>query len=417
LHDDARLKLLRELLSDDGVIFISIDDNEIHHLRMLMDEVFSEENFITNFIWKKKSTSTNVQGVRVSSLTDSILAYGKTLESKIKLRVRSKKTRKYPCKDSEGNYRLTIIEKKHAGSYKRETMRFKIVGKLPRKGKRWQLGEKKARELEQKSRFVVIGEIVKRKVYDFEDNDTLSAQPNLLDKHGTTDSAQKILTDIFNKPEVFNNPKPVELIMHLISIVCDEQDIILDSFAGSGTTAHAVLDLNKDDDGNRKFILVELEDYADKITAERVRRVIKGVPKAKDEKLQKGLGGSFSYFELGKPIELYSILSGKNLPTYLELAKYIFYTATGEEFDEKGVSEKNNLIGESKDYEVYLFYKPDLKYLKNTALTLDRAEALPKYKGKKRLVFAPTKYMDQNQLDEHHIAFAQLPFEIYKLAK
>ena len=111
----------------------------------------------------------------------------------------------------------------------------------------------------------------------------------------------------------------------------------------AGTTAHAVLALNKEDGGNRKFILVECEDYADSITAERVRRVIKGVKGASDENLKKGLGGTFSYFELGKAIELDSILDGKNLPSYLELARYVFYTATGEEFDERKVNEKRSV--------------------------------------------------------------------------
>ena len=129
------------------------------------------------------------------------------------------------------------------------------------------------------------------------------------------------------------------------------------------------------------------------------------------------LGGSFSYFELGKPIEMEELLSGKNLPSYKELARYVFYTATGEQFDDKKIDEKKNFIGESKDYEVYLFYKPVLEYLKSTALTLDRAKELGKFKKKRRLVFAPTKYLDQEYLDNYHIDFAQLPFEIYKLAK
>jgi len=190
-------------------------------------------------------------------------------------------------------------------------------------------------------------------------------------------------------------------------------DIILDSFASSGTTAHAVLDLNKEDGGNRKFILVEMEDYADKITAERVRRVIKGVSTSKNFK--EGTGGTFSYFELGEPIEMESILRGENLPSYKEFAKYLFYTATGEEFDPGKINEETNYIGTSKDYEVYLFYKPDIDYLKSTALTLDRAKSLGKHNGKKRLVFAAAKFVDNHTLTDLRIEFSQLPFEIYKL--
>jgi adenine-specific DNA-methyltransferase len=148
-----------------------------------------------------------------------------------------------------------------------------------------------------------------------------------------------------------------------------------------------------------------------------VRRVIKGVPAAKDESLKEGLGGTFSYFELGKPIEMDSILDGKNLPSYEELARYVFYTATGEEFVEKAVNKKRHFVGESRNYEVYLYYEADLEKLKNLAFTLDMAEKLGQIKPeKRRLVFAPTKYLDQDYLDRYKIDFAQLPFEIYKLA-
>ena len=416
-----RLRLLRDLLRPDGVIYVNIDDNEIQHLKVIMNEIFGEERNLATFVWKKKATSTNVRGTQISSQTDYVLAYGRTDSAVIRQRTRSKETRKYPFKDEEGNYRLDIIEKKHAGSYARESMRFPILGVHPREGKRWQIGEETARDLERRNRLTIHNGIVKRKIYDYEDVDTFSAQPNLLDNHGTSDSAQRMLTDIFGRPEAFDNPKPIELIEHLCSLVCDRSDFILDSFAGSATTAHAVLDLNKKDDGRRKFILVECEDYADEITAERVRRVIKGVPNARDERLKAGLGGSFSYFELGGPIEMESILAGNRLPGYLDLARYVFYTATGEEFLPEQVDEDRHFIGESKEYEVYLFYKPDLDYLKSTALTLEVSKTLGDYTGKKKLVFAPTKYLDLNDselLAKHglkDIEYCQLPFEIYKL--
>jgi len=244
------------------------------------------------------------------------------------------------------------------------------------------------------------------------------------DDCGTTTEGTQELEKIFGK-KVFDNPKPTRLIKKILTLSTTNNDIILDSFAGSGTTAHAVLDLNKEDRGNRKFILIQcdefnkltgkIEDICNSITAERVRRVIKGIAKAKNEKLREGLGGTFSYFELGDPIEMESILEGDKLPSFLELARYVFYTATGEEFDPKEVDEKRNFIGDSKEYEVYLFYKPDIEYLKATALTLERAKTLGPYKGKKRLVFAPSKYLDADYLLEYRIDYCQLPFEIYKL--
>ncbi len=193
---------------------------------------------------------------------------------------------------------------------------------------------------------------------------------------------------------------------------------MLDAFAGSGTTAHAVLKQNAEDGGNRRCILIECEQFADSITAERIRRVIKGVPAAKKESLKNGLDGSFSYFEIGDPLELEHILDGESLPKYSELARYVFYTATGEEFNEGVVDKEKNFIGESRQYQVYLFYEPEVTKLKNLALTLEMTMKLPPLKeGKRRLVFAPTKYLDQDHLDLYKIDFAQLPFEIYELAR
>jgi len=133
--------------------------------------------------------------------------------------------------------------------------------------------------------------------------------------------------------------------------------------------------------------------------------------------LQKGLGGSFSFVEVGNPMQLESLLKGNKLPSYEDLAGYVFYTATGEDFNARAIKKKTGFIGESAKYDVYLFYEPDLEYLKATALTLDLARALPKGSGKRRLVFAPTKYLDSIHLEENRIDFCQLPFEIYKAAK
>ena len=124
--------------------------------------------------------------------------------------------------------------------------------------------------------------------------------------------AFKRLREIFDEA-VFDYPKDDRVLKRIFEAVASEDAILLDSFAGSGTTAHAVLALNKEDGGNRKFILVECEDYANKITAERIRRVIKGVPKAKDEDLKNGLGGSFTYCTLGKEISIENMLKGKEL--------------------------------------------------------------------------------------------------------
>ena len=238
----------------------------------------------------------------------------------------------------------------------------------------------------------------------------------------TQDSKREIISilDFDSSSDVFITPKPSSLIRRILQIATDKDSIVLDSFAGSGTTAHAVLALNKEDGGNRRFVLVECEDYVDSLTAERVRRVAKGIPSAKDASLKAGLGGTFSYFKLGRPLRLQSILDGVNLPSYEKLAGYVFFTATGEEFEPEKIRKKTWFIGRSRLYDVFLIYDADVGTLKDMALTLDVVRKLPRGKRNK-LVFAPTKYVDQEFLYRYRITFSQLPFQIYdtfeKLAK
>ena len=411
-----RLQLLRELLAEDGVIFISIDDNEQHRLRMMMDEIFGEESFVASFLWKKKGTSTNVKGATVSPLADYQLCYRKSNNGSINPRIKSKKTRKYPHRDGEGNYRIEIIEKKNVGTYKRDTMRFKILGKTPRKGKRWQMGEKTANELEKNNRFIFEEGMVQRKIYDFEDKDTTSANPSYLPENcGSSDSANKSLISILGKHD-FENPKPSTLIVHLLKLATSENAIVIDSFAGSGTTAHAVLALNKEDGGNRKFILVECEDYAHKITAERVRRVIKGVPKSKDENLKNGLGGTFTYCTLGDEISIEKMLTGKHLPDYETFARHLVYVATGKSPDKIRKARGNDgFFLETPDRLFYLIYEPKLTFLRSvdSALNGDRAGRIAKQaktKNKPALVFATHKFMGQKELTDMGIVFCGLPY-------
>jgi len=427
-----RLKLLRELLRDDGVIFVSIDDNEQHHLRMLMDSVFGEQNFITNIVWQKKYSPQN-DAKYFSDMHDFIVVYAKRRNTNgsdsgwqrnlLPRREEQNARYKNPDDDPRGPWKpadFSVKTYSEAYDYPITTPSGRIVN--PPRGRSWATGEETFEAWRKDSRiwFGKNGNNVPSvKIFLSEVQEgVVPLTLWLRTEVGDNELGKKEIKTIFGDVKLpFDTPKPSALVKRIIELSTDRDSIVLDSFAGSGTTAHAVLAVNKEDEGNRRFILVECEDYAEEITAERVRRVIQGAPNAKDENLRHGLGGSFSYFELGKPIEMESILSGKNLPLYHELARYVFYTATGEEFDEGTVDENRNFIGESKEYEVYLFYKPDIEYLKNTALTLDRAKGLGPDKGKKRLVFAPTKYLDQEHLVELKIDFAQLPFEIYKFAE
>ncbi|MCB1121252.1 MAG: hypothetical protein KJT03_06870 [Verrucomicrobiae bacterium] len=236
------------------------------------------------------------------------------------------------------------------------------------------------------------------------------------DQVGHTDSSKKELNSLFPNGEAreFITVKPTSLVERVLHIATDQDSIILDSFAGSGTTAHAVAALNAEDGGNRRFVLIECEEYVDTITAERVRRVMQGIPKAKGEKLKEGYGGSFSYFKLGEALEKQAILDGEHLPSFESLAGYVFFTATGEQFDPEQIDCKSGFIGESRHYDVFLFYEAEVEKLKELALNFDMAKGLPSKSGKPKLVFAPTKYLDENYLRRFHIVFQQLPFEIYQ---
>jgi len=417
-----RLKLLKDLLSEDGALIISIGDEEMYRLKSLLDEVFDEDNFIAEFVViRAEGGGLADQYVKGH---DYVLVYAKNKPNFEPLR-RKKEIRGEIIEHNGKKYWLEEDWlRKEFGKY--GTLLYEEIEKIKGKAKKDEIdlglknGEYRLVE-KKKGKHIV----VRLRPLDEDGSKFYSVL-----KHLTADGKED-LTKLGLK-DVFDYPKPVALIKELILgstfLSKTENNVILDSFAGSGTTAQAVLDLNADDGGNRRFILVQLPEEIEKdkpayrlgfrevvdITAGRVRRVIKGVKNAKDENLRKGLDGSFSYYELGKPIDAKRILRGKDLPSFIEMARYIFYIATGKEFNEKKVNVKTGFIGESKEYKVYLLYKPDMKYLKSTALTLERAEALGKFTGKKRLMFAPAKYLDQEHLERLHIDFAQLPFEIYQ---
>lgn len=421
-----RLKILRDMLSDDGVIFVSIDDNEVHHIRMLMDEVFGEDTLLSEFVWHSRQNvdSRTLNGVSIDH--EYILCYGRSSYNRIRGKEIDTSKYKNPDKDSRGPWMSSSLDGL-ATKEERPNLHYPIINPetglkyhpSPENG--WRFQKSTIAQLLSENRILWPKNPKSKPRFKRYLNERLSDYTgfsSILDVDFTVQGTRE-LRGIMEQ-ETIKFPKPVSLVNELIKQSTTENSIILDSFAGSGTTAHAVLDLNEEDGGNRKFVLIECEDYADKITAERVRRVIKGVPNAKDERLKNGLGGSFSYFELGDAIDIDGMLSGENMPPYNELARYVFYTATGEEFDVNKVNEKNSFIGESKNYLVYLFYKPDVEYLKETALNLELAKDLGPFKGKKRLVFAPVKYLDLNEtefLTKHgieDIEYCQIPFEIFR---
>ncbi|HUT37314.1 MAG TPA: site-specific DNA-methyltransferase [Planctomycetota bacterium] len=420
-----RLKLIRELLRDDGVIMVSIGDDEVHRLRELLDDVFGEDLFICSLIWKRRKNPDSRTKSRVSVDHEYCLVYGRTEGASLRGQPIDLQKYKNPDNDSQGPWAsdnlvgLATREQRPNLHYDLEDPQTGLVYECPPTG--WRYAKKRMAKLIEDRRIMWPSSPTGRPRYrrylsDLKDHFT--GLSSILKTAFNADATVE-LTELFEGKEMMDFPKPSQYIRLLVNQVTgpDSGDIVLDSFAGSGTTAHAVLALNDEDGGNRRFLLVECEDYADRLTAERVRRVIQGVPSAKDSRIQEGVGGTFSYFDLGRAITLEGLLSGKHLPSYGELARYVFYTATGEEFDEGKVDEARGFIGESKTYRVYLLYVPDVEKLKNLALTLDWAKALGPHKGKRRLVFAPTKYLDQDHLDKYWIDYAQLPYEIYGLVR
>jgi adenine-specific DNA-methyltransferase len=423
-----RLKLLREFLTDDGAIFVSIDDNEVQHLRCLMDEVFGEANFVTSIVWQKVFAPKNTAKY-FSEDHDYILLYARSIDSWLPnlLRRSAQAEARYENLDSDergpwSSSDLTARNYYSLGTYEVKSPSGKKF--KPTMGTYWRVSPDRFKKLNSENRiWWGPGGANMPRLKRFLSEVKAGVVPQTLWFHrdvGHTQDAKKELLSLiqFERSEdVFTTLKPIGLIERILEIATDANSIVLDAFAGSGSTAEAVLRQNARDNGTRHFMLVEAESYADELTAERLRRVIKGVPRSKDEELQKGLGGSFSFAEVGHAMQLEGLLKADKLPSYADLASYVFYTATGEDFDTARINRKTGFIGESAQYDVYLLYEPDIEYLKNTALTLDFARALPKGSGKKRLVFAPTKYLDGIHLDQYRIDFCQLPFEIYKAVK
>jgi adenine-specific DNA-methyltransferase len=443
----ARLKLLRELLREDGVIFISCDDNEVHRLRNMLDEVFGENNFYSQVIVRANSRGQTYN--QIAKTHEYLLVYTKAEETELfelekndetndlnlnddigafnirELRNRNPKFGKhnrpnlfYPIfinsniKDKDGFYLISLTESKEF-KIMVEPFNSQVIESCWRWGK-----DKVSKNINVNT--LTSNLVAKMKndgsygIYEKYRKTTYKPKSIWDDNSFLTETGTIELRELGFENQ-FDFPKPIALIKQCIELSTSPGDIVLDSFAGSATTGHAVLKLNKETGVERKFILVEMEDYAKSVTSERIRRAIKGVPQSTNFK--EGLGGSFSYFELGNEIEMESILRGKNLPSFKEFARYLFYTATGEEFNENVINEKTGFVGESKNHEVYLHYKPDVEWLKKNAFTLEAVKALPKFKSKQRLVFAPAKYVDDYTLLEYRVDYCQLPYEIYRIQK
>ena len=426
-----RLHLLKELLAEDGVIFISIDDNEQQHLRMLMDEVFGETNFVANLIWRKKAGG-GQDTEYYAREHEYILCYRKSNVYTMRFRTTLRTEAEYPRVKNGRKCKFLKLEKWGSNAYRedRPTMYYPIKApdgtdffpKAPDGNDgNWRtrptdLDESHIHWEKRKEQWTPYEVIYFDEV---EGKSKIVKERTIYYDLATTTDATNEQKLIFEK-KIFDNSKPLDLIRRLILLSTDSDSIVLDSFAGSGTTAHAVLTLNKEDGGNRKFIVIEREEYADTITAERVRRVINGVPDASDAALQEGLGGSFTYCTLGEPIEVEAMLTGEKLPTYTALATNLLFTSAGISVEEDTLEKKNDGLFYSDDKnDYYLIYKPDLAYLRSNEaiLNLEQAKRIQDSShenGKKAIVYAAGNYIGQRELTKMGIAFCQLPYAIHE---
>lgn len=442
-----RLQLLKELLASEGVIFISIDDNEMHNLRALMDEIFGEDNFLGQITVMVNPKGRGLKGSDFAKTHEYIVAYQGTQREDALGKEKSdeKVEKEYREIDEDGSrFRALELRNTHRefGKHNRENLYypFYVNAKMDIKLEAasgykavypiWDDGYEgcwtwDAIKSERDLHLLIAREVKgKVKIYrksfpETEEGDrvkqkikTIWTSPKFF-----TEQGKKDLNEIVPKNS-FETPKPLELVREVISLFSPENLIVLDSFAGSGTTGQAVLTLNAQDGEQRKFILIECEDYADNTTAERARKVIKGVPNAEDQLSRQGCKDGFTYCELGQEINIDSLLKGDDLPDYEALARYVFYTATGKTLEKVSKPTADWLIGETGMYNVHLIYKPDVEFLRgnDSALNADLVTKIQaRGKGKKSLVFATAKFMGQKELSAANIDFCQLPYAIHRI--
>jgi adenine-specific DNA-methyltransferase len=481
-----RLRLLHELLAEDGSLWMTLDDNEAHHARAILEDIFGNECFIADITWRSSDNSNN-DSKGFSNDKNHILVFSKSKDwQPAKLDSPEKRTHfKNPDNDPDGPW---FDGNPVDSPNPRTNLQFDLDSpngsKIhhPKNGWRWEKQELFRKIETGEIRFSEDGTRIIRRTY-LKDMTGLPPSDLWIDlgKYGHNRNAKYELQNIFGGVSPFDTPKPSKLIERILEISTGDGAIILDSFAGSGTTAHAVLAANARDEGNRKFILVEGEDYADSLTAERVRRVINGydftgtqrdellrepltfsklkqannlleqvqrietLDGSKYDKIAKtvkdgalivtgeravkerteGLGGSFTYCELGAPIDMDGLLTGADLPDAGAMAALLYHTATAQAFDPASlllmpaIGEGVMQLGVANGRTLWLIYKPDLDWLKSSeaALTLSRARFIAAHSAGEHLVFAPAKFVSRELLaaEKLPIEFAPLPFALYRV--
>ena len=409
-----RLKLLQKLLAEDGVIFISIDDTEFHNLRAICNEVFGENNFITTIIWHKNYAPKGTAR-HFSEDHDYILVYAKDgdkwVPNKMPRTEKQNKAYKNYDNDPRGLWRPNNLAARNfysKGVYSITCPSGRVIPGPPA-GSYWRVSEEKFWEMDRDGR-IWWGKdgnnVPAPKIFLSEVSDGIVPQTLWeYEEVGHTQDAKKEIKRIFEGDTPFDTPKPYQLIERILQIATNAESIILDSFAGSGTTAHAVLNMNKADGGHRKFILVEMMDYADSITAERVKRVIDGYGEGKNTVA--GTGGSFSYYELGEPLMNGDVLN-ENVGVE-KIREYVYFTDTKSRLPEPHPDEPY-FMGVHVNSAYYFYYE------REAVTTLNRKFLhTVKTQADAYVIYADLCTLSDAELEKYHITFKKIPRDITKL--
>jgi adenine-specific DNA-methyltransferase len=422
-----RLKLLHKLLTNDGVIFISIDDNEFANLKLLVDEIFGPSNQIATLIW---DLGTGTQAGHFVRAHEYVLAYFKNKEVVPNFKggegiIEHSALKKISVKNPASEFTFPAgtrfdaqddfeLKDTWGGSEKTTLVKGRMIakdGKLmepvtlsagwaqKKQMISWFKGEK---TIDSKGQLVNSFYFNKNGILRYEKERSVINPPTVLREIASTKNGSNMLNEIFDK-QTFDFPKPFELVKFLMELSTDDSSIILDSFAGSGTTAHAVLELNKQDRGNRKFILIELEEYADNITAERVKRVINGYGE------NEGTGGEFDYLVLGKPL-----FKGENNEYINEevgsekIREYVWYSETRTAYQNVNYSNDTGYFLGKKDDTAYYFI-----YEKESLTTLDyNTLAAIRNKSEQYVIYADNCLLPKEFMVKNNIVFKKIPRDI-----
>lgn len=405
-----RLKLLQRLLADEGVIFISIDVFEYAHLKCIMDEIFGIANFRNCIAVRRGIKNVQAQFEEVQALSlghEYIYLYSKNTQTKLpKL---SKPLELAKAGKWDTFWRGTD----------RPTMRYRIFDALPTSGQ-WRWEENRTRKAMKNYEIYIAQYADKMSIDDFfiehlmatnEKLDFVRKNENGVIQYYVPPQTGKLLSDnwmdilLSGSFAGFDTEKNVLLIQRIIDWIVSPGEIILDSFAGSGTTAHAVLNMNKADGGNRKFICIEMMDYADTITAERVKRVINGYGEGK--KTVDGTGGNFSYYELGEPLLVDDKLN--NAVSTEKIREYIYYMETKQALPEAAADEPM-LLGVYHGAAYYFNYEKDASTTLNAAFLKSIKTQAEAY-----VIYADTCVISENKLQQFNITFKKIPRDIARL--